>query len=331
MHRAPLTITVLAIAIASAIAPASADLEPIPYIVARGDTASRIAARHGTTLAALRALNGGVDLDRLRAGQTIVVGQGRLVRHRVRTGESLGVIAERYGVHVREIAQWNERLRSDRLEVDRELRIWARRDEPRSESIGRPGDGSLLHGIVIPPHPGYRVRDRARAWVTRAVAMELAIGFDAVRARNRSAPRIEVRDASLREGGPMREHRSHQSGRDVDLTYYRRHCPEHTCARHWMTPSQLDADTQWALLETWIRRRSVEHIFVDHALQEPLRQAALEAGATRAELAAWFQFPRPPDVRVGLIRHVRRHIEHMHVRFACAPDDHRCADHDGTD
>lgn len=321
--------TTLALVLALAIPPAHADLEPIPYVVASGDTASRIAARHGLTLTSLRALNDGVDLERLRVGQSIVIGEGRLVTHRVRPGDTLGALAERYGVRVREIARWNEGV--DRLSAGRELRIWARRDEPPSESIGRPDAGSLVHGVVIPRHEGYVVRDPSRAHVTRAVAEELARGFDALRARHPDAPRIEIRDASLREGGRMREHHSHQSGRDVDLVYFRRRCAESLCGRHWMTPDLLDAETQWALLEPWIRAGSVEYVFVDHALQEPLRAAARDAGATRAELAAWFQWPRAPDVRAGLIRHVDRHVEHLHVRFACDPRDRACVPSDGAD
>lgn len=324
-------LAVVVIALVIAIAPARADLEPIPYLVASGDTASRIASRHGLTLAELRALNEGVDLERLRVGQSLVIGEGRLVVHRVRSGETIGAIAERYGVRVREIAHWNEGVRVDRIAADRELRIWARRDDPPSVSVGRPDAGSLLHGIVVPPHPGYVVRTADRAFVTRDVGDELAVGFDAVRARFADAPRVEIRDASFPNGGRMREHRSHQSGRDVDLVYYRRRCPGGTCGHHWMTPDLLDARLQWALIETWLRRGSVEYVFVDHALQRPLYEAAREAGATRAELSAWFQWPRGPEVRAGVIRHVPRHVEHFHVRFGCAPRDGACVSSDGED
>ena len=331
MRRSATWLSIVAIALAVATAPAHADLEPIPYLVGAGDTASRIAARHGLTLDRLRELNGGSDLERLRVGQQLVVGEGRLVVHRVRAGETVGAIAERYGVGVREIATWNGGLRVERIAADRELRIWARRDDPPSVSIGRPDAGSLLHGIVIPPHPGYVLRDAARAFVTREVADELATGFDAVRSRFADAPRVEIRDASLERGGRMREHRSHQSGRDVDLVYYRARCRTGTCGRHWMTPELLDAELQWTLLETWIRRDTVEYVFVDHDLQQPLYEAARESGATRAELAAWFQWPRGPQVRAGLIRHVPRHVEHLHVRFACAARNGACVPSDDHD
>lgn len=307
-----------------------ADLEPIEHVVVRGETASRLAARNGLTLAELRALNEGLDLDRLRVGQRLVIGHGHRVDHRVRERETLSMIAERYDVRVEEIVRWNRGLDPGRVPVGRELRIWARRDEPPSESQGRVDEGALLHGVAIPSHPAYVVRDPRRAWVARHVAEHLARGFDAVLAVREDAPRVQIRDASFPNGGRMREHHSHQSGRDVDLVYYQRRCPSGVCSRRWMRPDLIDAELQWALLEAWLRAGVVEYVFVDHALQEPLWHAARAAGATREELAAWFQWPRAAHVRSGVIRHVPRHDEHLHVRFACAPSDPTCVPSDGS-
>ncbi len=310
---------------------ARADLEPIEYTVVSGDSASRIASRHGLTLSALRALNDALDGDRLRIGQTLIVGHGHRVTHRVRRGDSLRGLAARYGVRVAEILRWNRQIRADRILVDQELCIFARRDEPASESVGRPDEGSLVHGLTLPPHPGYVVRDPQRAFVTRHVANLLERGFEAVHARAPRAPAVQIRDASRPEGGPLSQHLSHQSGRDVDIAYYRQRCPSNVCGHHRLTPETLQADLEWALLEPWLRDGSVEYVFVEHALQQPLHEAAERAGATRAELAAWFQWPRPPDARVGVIRHVDGHDEHLHARFVCAPLDTRCLPSEGLD
>jgi LysM repeat protein len=327
------TFAVLALVIAAlTLVPpgARADLEPITYTVVRGDTASRIASRHGLTLDELRTLNDGLEPDRLRAGQALVVGHGRLVRHRVLARETLSAIADRYGVRVEEIVRWNEGLDPNRVMIDRALTVWARRDEPPSLSRGRVDRGELVHGVTLPSHPGYVVRDPDRAWVTRHVAETIARGFDAVLARAPDAPRVQIRDASRREGGRLREHHSHQSGRDVDLVYYQRRCTTGVCNRRWMRPDQLDAELQWALLEPWLRGEMVEYVFIDHALQEPLWRAARDAGATRTELSEWFQWPRARHVRTGVIRHVRSHAEHLHVRFVCAPGDEECVPSDGS-
>ena len=328
--RAFAALALVIVALALAPPGARADLEPIAYTVVRGDTASRIASRHGLTLDELRALNEGLVVDRLRTGQRLIVGHGRLVQHRVRPRETLSAIADRYGVRVEEIVRWNDGLDAQRVTVDRELTVWARRDDPPSLSRGRVDRGELVHGVSIPSHPAYVVRDPDRAWVTRHVADNIARGFDAVLARDPEAPRVQIRDASRPSGGRLREHHSHQSGRDVDLVYYQRRCPSGVCSRRWMRAEQLDAELQWTLLEAWLRTGEVEYVFIDHALQEPLWRAARDAGATRAELAAWFQWPRARHVRSGIIRHVRCHDEHLHVRFACAASDDECVPSNGT-
>ncbi len=102
------------------------------YRVKRGDTLSRIAARHGVRTKDLMDANGLRSANRIRVGQRLEIpGSGRAavqvaaapspapepVRvasasasdgvHRVRSGETLGRIARRYGVSERELAAAN--------------------------------------------------------------------------------------------------------------------------------------------------------------------------------------------------------------------------------
>lgn len=313
---------------------ARADEADIPYTVAAGDTGHRIARRHRLTLAALRALNPDSNLDRLRAGQTLVVGRGHLHVHRIRAGESLAMIAARYRVDARDITRWNG-LRGRRLRVGAELRIYNDRPLPPSASVGRPDHGSLTNGVTLPPHPGYQVRNTQRAFVTSEVVEHIASAFDAVRDAHPRAPRIEIRDASVRSGGHLAQHRSHQSGRDVDIAYFQRSC-RNVCTLRRLRPSDLDADRQWALLAPWLERGVVEYVFIDYALQEPLYEAARRAGARREDLSRWFQYPRGEENRYGIIRHIPQHADHLHVRFVCAPHDDGCgsvtrSSHDGDE
>jgi LysM repeat protein len=84
--------------------------------VAPGDTLSAIAARSGTSVAALAGANGISDPNRIRAGMRLVLpgaGAGSApkasggTRHRVRSGETLGAIAARYGTSVSALAALN--------------------------------------------------------------------------------------------------------------------------------------------------------------------------------------------------------------------------------
>jgi len=331
--RAPLA-TCLALALALGVstwAPVvRAELVDIPYVVARGDTGRRVARRFGLTFAELRALNDDQTLERLRIGDRLVVGRGHLHVHRVHHGESLGDIASRYRVTQVELQRWNAGLRPARLRAGEEILIYSDREEPPSESVGEVDAGSLVNGVPLPTHPGFVVRRRVRTFMTLDAAEHLMRAFDALRDSDAEAPRVQIGDASREGGGPLDQHRSHQTGRDVDIGYFQQRCRE-VCGHRTLRPSDLDAERQWRLIEPWLRGGSVEYIFIDHALQEPLYEAARRDGATRAELSRWFQWPRAEDVRSGIIRHVPRHADHLHVRFVCAEHDPECVPSDGRD
>lgn len=99
------------------------------YRVRRGDTLSRIAARFGTNVRTLKALNGLRSANRIRIGQrlrlpgapaTTVASRSTAppseartgsTIHKVRRGEVLALIAQRYGVSTRDLMRAN-RLRS---------------------------------------------------------------------------------------------------------------------------------------------------------------------------------------------------------------------------
>ncbi len=297
------------------------------YTVVRGDTLSHIAARHGTTIEELRRLNPGLRPDRLRAGQTIrvVAPEGRLrIEYRVRAGDNLSRIAARHRVEVRDILRWNPRLSADRIRPGQTVLVWSEVPESVSESIGAPNHGRLVRGEALPPHPGYIIRDRNRAYGTLETILWIQDAFDAVRARHPGAPRVRIHDISLPAGGPMAGHRSHQSGRDVDISYYQRRCGGIPCPMRRLDPDDLDAQRQWALFEHWLKNDRVDAIFMDYRLQRPLYEAARRAGYSRAELSRWIQYPRGPSFPFGIVRHYRRHRDHAHVRFTCPDTDENC-------
>ena len=122
----------------------------------------------------------------------------------------------------------------------------------------------------------------------------------------------------------MRDHRSHQSGRDVDISFYQARCPNGICPMRNLGPEDLDAERQWALFEAWLKSDQVELILMDHSLQRPLYEEARRRGATRAQLERWFQYPRSRHDRQGIIRHYPRHRNHAHVRFVCPDTDESC-------
>jgi len=236
----------------------------------------------------------------------------------------LGSIAQRFHVRPREILRWNDGLRPARLTRGQHLRIYSEVRDSASESIGKPNRGTLAHAERLPRNPGYAIRETARAFGTLETTQWIADGVDAVREEFPGTPRIAVHDLSARRGGRLRGHRSHQSGRDVDLSYYQRRCGNRPCPFHRVDPAQLDLARQWALLQHWLERDRLEYVFMDYTLQRALYAYARTHGASRAQLSHWFQFPRGRRNRLGVIRHYRGHRDHLHVRFVCPDTDEDC-------
>ena len=86
------------------------------YSVVRGDSLDKIARRHGTTIANLRRWNN-LNTSRIYPGQRLVVGSQASIAqttYRIRSGDSLTIIAKRFGVSVNDLMRWNG-LRSSRI------------------------------------------------------------------------------------------------------------------------------------------------------------------------------------------------------------------------
>jgi LysM repeat protein len=257
--------------------------------------------------------------------------------HVVAPGDSLSEIAARYHVPLRDLRAWN-RLEDDTIVVGRALALDAASSRAAgrrhasaptthgpSESVGAPSSGSLEGGVQLTGHPAFVLRNRARAYATQRTIDRLRGGFDALLLAEPRAPRVRVHDLSLPDGGAIDDHQTHQSGRDVDITYYQRHgCRGEGCPLRTVAPGELDARRQWRLVHYWLSRGEIEVIYVDRTLQAPLYREARRRGATEAELERWFQYPRPASAAAGLIRHYPNHANHLHVRFACHASETRC-------
>jgi LysM repeat protein len=320
---------------------AGADGEPPPrtYVVHELDTLGCIAARFGVTVDEIMQWNPGVAPDHIEAGLELAIRSDRTgdidagdtpsapptrrAIHVVRQGETLIAIADRYGTTVPAIVALNPDLEPDHIEEDQRLVVET--VEPPSESLGSPTCGRLVNGRQLPPHPGYEVRDPGRAWGTEETLDDIREAFDAVRRAFPDAQRARVHDLSLHDGGPIDDHRSHQSGRDADITYFQDECPaDDGCPLEAVLPRNMALGPQWTLIEHWLRNGRAQVIFIDYGLQEVLYNYARRHGASRIELEEWFQYPRGRSEPVGVIRHFSNHFDHLHVRFRCPEGDQGC-------
>ena len=192
---------------------------------------------------------------------------------------------------------------------------------PDAVTRGRPDAGTLLHAVQLPVSPDYQIRCPAHAFASAATVSELMHALATFRNRSGYRGEIVVGDLSQVGGGRYGPHKSHQSGRDVDLWLpvrggqYRRgceHCGTDLCRPE---PSEVDWQTTWQLVQALASRGSAQDIFLAWELQPALRDAARQLGAPEAELAR--QIQHPARGRASLVKHADGHTHHLHVRFRC--------------
>ncbi|HUH05999.1 MAG TPA: penicillin-insensitive murein endopeptidase [Kofleriaceae bacterium] len=179
-----------------------------------------------------------------------------------------------------------------------------------SISLGRTSGGALFNPVTIPPGPYWKIVNRTQTWGTTETVEQLAHCIERVNQQFPNTPPLHIGDISERNGGYIKPHISHQSGRDVDLGYY------YTTARGWYVrgnASNLDLARNWALIRAMITETDVQRIFIDRAIQKLLREHALSIG----EDSAWLDriFGGGASTERPLIMHEDGHDTHLHVRF----------------
>ncbi|NNE18194.1 MAG: LysM peptidoglycan-binding domain-containing protein [Myxococcales bacterium] len=295
------------------------------YRVQKGDTLTGIALRHHTTVGALLASNPGIRADRIFPGETIDIGVPRPeVVFKLERGDSLLAVANRYDVSPRDLSRWNGGLSQREPRPGTNIRLYTRVPVSPSEAIGPTNRGRLENGVRLPSHRGYVIRSAARAYGTEETNRWIVNAFNAVDSKFKERKVVRIHDISDRDGGRLRDHKSHQNGRDADISYYQKECGPRGCRFDDFRASELDVARQWTLLEHWLRHGQAEMIFIDYRLQAKLYRYAKRRGATKAQLDRWIQYPRGKYEPNGVIRHFPNHEDHLHVRFVCPYSDLSC-------
>jgi hypothetical protein len=165
-------------------------------------------------------------------------------------------------------------------------------------SRGLPYAGSLSGGTQLPvegpdwvtwnPIDDIRPNLPERLYGTEQTIRTIVSVLGAYRSAHPDAPRVVVGDISLRGGGPIQEHRSHQNGLDVDVYYPR-----------------LDR----AL------RAPVDVGQVDRALAQDLVDRFVAAGAQMVFVGYGTGLSGPS----GVVIPYPNHENHLHVRFRPSP------------
>lgn len=212
----------------------------------------------------------------------------------------------------------------------RRHRSWPSRSTPAksspkrgSFSIGTPNRGRLRNGIQLRSGSHYTVRRPEKAWGSPHTIDLLHRALVQFRRHSPYRRELVVHDISRPHGGHFPPHRSHQSGRDVDIRL-----PRNSKVKSNGVPRaihEVDWDAAWALVHQLLRTGEVQYIFLNRSRQKPLYDAARRAGVSKAQLARWIQWPSSRRKRSkAVVRHSSGHTAHLHVRFHCAPYEHSC-------
>lgn len=299
----------------------------VTYTVAPGDTLGKIAQKYGVTVAAIRR-NNRLKGDQIFIGQKLQIrsrsaaGSQERVVHSVRSGETGGKIAQRYRVSLSQLRQWNPSVNLDRLSIGQKLVVYTElgdggstegRGAPRAS--GEPSRGRLIGGVQLEAASGLSVRNVERAFGMPVTVDAIKMAYGRMNAHFAEQTTVLVGDLSLRNGGVMRPHKSHQNGLDADISYLTSSCVNMHCEMRNVTAEEVDVPRQWYVFEDWLRQDVVEFIFVPYRLQERMFEFAKARGATDDELSQWFQYPKGKHARSGIIRDWSGHNNHYHVRF----------------
>ncbi len=300
--------------------------------VEKGETVGTIALEYGSAVRDILAWND-LELGEVKEGMRLVVDADEQpeddsdeplpVIHVVKKGDILGEIAERYRVTTDQIERWNPGVNARTLQLGQRLKLYVPGRDGESVSYGRASNGKLYNGVALKSWHGIDTRNVATAYGTKRVVQMLMAAAADVQARWPDTPDLVVGHLSYKQGGYMSPHKSHQSGRDADISFYYRgnvQLPKFFP----MTESSFDAKKNWHFYKTLIDTGEVEYIFISYYLQEMLYEYARSIGYSKEALEKYLQYPRPKHQPVGVIRHSAGHDDHIHIRFTCGPKDRHC-------
>ena len=198
---------------------------------------------------------------------------------------------------------------------DRDLERRIKRD-PASIgplSLGRASSGALVNGVKMPPGKHWELMGGGAIWGTQETIDYLTRAIEAV---NRQFPtgthKARIGHISAKGGGALSPHKSHQSGRDVDVSYYYELPAKHLWYRR-AHADNLDLPRTWAFVRALVTETDVEMIFINSSIQRLIKEYALSVGEDPTWLDSVFQVGSRH--RWPLVRHARGHDTHIHVRF----------------
>lgn len=312
----------------------------IHHVVIPWERLVNVAERYGVSSQDVLEWNG-LDRDKtplIRSGQTLKILARKFPAPRqqmsyvVAEHDSWKSISRRYGHSVKQVQRWNPRSTRKGLQTGEILLLWmdsslpglgsgvvgptppSFRVQPGGMSRGRPDRGKLVNGVRLPESPHYRARIAHQAYGTSLAVLNIQKAIAVFRHRSGYTGQLVIGALSREGGRKLPPHRSHQSGRDVDVWL-----PAMPHARRGRKPDEDEVDwhASWFLIRAFVDTGVVHRIYLDRNVFKRLRVASKELGVSWEEFSA---IVNP----AGIVRHNTGHLSHIHVRFICSLEAPRC-------
>ncbi|MCA9718034.1 MAG: penicillin-insensitive murein endopeptidase [Myxococcales bacterium] len=317
------------------------------HTVVKRETVEQLALRYRVKASSLRewnklgALTQPEEGDRLRVFSAITTPPREPVEYTLREGDTWVSIARPFGANPADVRRYNYLRVRRNLDPGEVVVVWSdptirdaiTRDapppgpaaeiRPGAYSYGFPHRGELVNGVRVPESDAYVLRYPNSAWGSTYAVRAAVTALHGFRARAGYGGLVRLGTMSRQRGGKVGGHRSHQSGRDLDVRL-----PLRAELDQQLQPSKRRVDwlATWHLIDAFLQTGAVKVIFFDYRRQKLIYRAARDAGVDEATLDEVLQWPIGKGELDGRVRHSSGHTGHIHVRFRCAPYETECVD-----
>ncbi len=239
----------------------------------------------------------------------------------VRKGETLTDVSNRLKIKIVDLKKLN-RLRSDRVRAGQNLRYCVPVWKPASKgscssgkllgghNLDRDGDHEGV-GFVVSPN-------RRSLFGTKETIAYVKDCCRRYRWKFAKGPPVNIGDLSAEDGGHLKQHLSHQSGRDVDLGYLTKPPQRRGHFSHAATVKNLDVPKQWFLVQCFLDKEDLQFIFLSRTVFNAMKDYVQKNPQFRRKYLRYFQGYK------GVLKPDEEHLTHMHVRFLCPKGDPHC-------
>ena len=175
-------------------------------------------------------------------------------------------------------------------------------------SVGFADQGRLINAARLGQDEAWVCQRPDLAFGTQETVDALVTAFRAVHKQFPNSAPARLSHIGLPDGGYLKPHRSHQSGRDADIGFFYK--DDRNPPRRGRRDTLMDPARNWALIRALVTETDVQVILVDRSIQKVLKTYALSTGEDKSWVDSLFS-----GGRHALIQHARRHKDHFHVRF----------------